>query len=173
MNITHGAGATTTALTVAKFFAIQNFKTALSELSGNKDLEHVLLKDITYLESLTDVEMTKEQYNITVIDFGTPYKINKDGTVFKVEESYPIQHMKQFLCCNIKLIMCLDDDWHIGKLRFMTENESWLKQLDQSFLFLVPEGTDKIKRMYPMLNVFARNNSEYREQILEEFRKEE
>lgn len=172
MNATHGAGATKTAYDLARYFAIQNYKTCLVDLSGACALKLVKLKNVDCYMDETNLDELRERYNIAVCDFGTPFDVSADGQNFKLESIYNPKNIQNFLSSDLKIIMGFADPWNIEKVKFFFINDSWRDKFDRSYLFVVPEGTEKLKSMYPESN-FQKRDDDLRELILEVFRKEE
>ena len=85
MNATHGAGATSVVVSLARYFELQNYKTAAVDLSGNYDLELAGLKNIEISADAADIdELNQEDY---LFCYGQEYildgKITSDGGTIK------------------------------------------------------------------------------------------
>lgn len=173
INSTRGAGATRNALELARFFAIQNFKTCLIDCSDNKVITFAKCKDVTIYDSAAEIEELKNTYNIIIIDFGTPYQISNDGTEYVISQGYNIPYIKLIPNCNIKVVLGFSDWWNIKRLAFFIKNDYWKDLMDDSFLFLVPENEDKVKRMCPGIHIKCRDDTGYRDDILNSIREEE
>ncbi len=172
MNAARGAGATWTTNNLARYFAMQNYSTAIVDLFGTEAALMMKLKNIDCYADDIDIDEIKKKYNITVIDFGTPIEVKPDGKNFKLNNTYGPQTVGEFTRCDIKLVLGFTDDWNIEKLNFFFLNDTWHNQFDNSYLFIVPSDCDKVKKLYPDGNIYNRND-DYRENILEVFRKDE
>ena len=166
VNSMHGAGATYTALNLAKYLAFQNFKTCLLDLSGTDNFDKKKIDKIEVFSLNDDIEKLKKKYNVIVIDAGTPYEVGKIYDEYRIYPNYPVMNFRYILDSNIKLVMGSTDWWNIGKLMFFMNNYGWRGYIDESFLFLVPENSERLKKMYPKINVMSRTD-DYRESILE------
>lgn len=172
LNAARGAGATWTAVNLARYFAIHNYKTCIADMSGDGSVGVMKLKNIdTYTEAF-DVEELKGMYNVTVIDCGTPIEVTPDGENFKLMKEYTPETIQCFNRCHIKIIMGFSEPWNIEKISYFFKNEHWRSMLDNSYLFIVAGNPEKVKKLYPEGNVFSRED-DYREYILDAFRKEE
>ena len=95
-----------------------------------------------------------------------------DGINFKLADGYNPSVIQNFTDCDIKLILGFSDDWNIHKLNFFFINDTWKSLFDNSYLFIVAGSPEKVKKSFPDGNFFGRED-EYREHILEAFRKDE
>lgn len=172
LNSTHGAGATTTAYHLARYFAMHGYKTCIADLSGTGALKLMKAKNVDLYTDDFDISALKEQYNITICDCGTPVEISADGQRFKLAGTNTPQKIPFFIGSDIKIIMGFSEPWNIEKIKFFFLNETWRKQLDHSYLFLLPQYAEKLKTLYPDYNIINRNE-DFREMILEVFRKDE
>ena len=114
----------------------------------------------------------KDNYNITVCDFGTPVEISADGQNFKLAGVYTPQNIQGFIGSDIKLILGFSDPWNIEKIKFFFNNDTWREKFDNSYIFVLPKNADKLKSLYPDYNILNRED-DFREMILELFRREE
>lgn len=173
INSTRGAGATRNAFELARFFAIQNFKTCIVDCSDNKVASFAKLKDVTIYDASSELDELKNTYNVIIIDFGTPYQISNEGTEYVITQGYNIPNIKLIPECNIKVVMGFSDWWNIKRLTFFMKNDYWKDLIDDSFLFLVPENEDKVQRVCPGTHIKCRDDTGYRDDILNSIREEE
>ena len=166
VNSKRGAGATYTALNLARYLEIQNFKTCLLDVSGTETFGKKKVDKIDIFSFDADVEKLKTSYNVIVVDAGTPYEIGKNNDEYKIIENYPVMNFRLILDSNIKIILGSTDFWNIGKLLFFLNNQGWKDSINESFLFIVSENANAIKKIYPQINVMTKAD-DYREAILE------
>lgn len=172
MNAARGAGSTWTANHLARFFSMQNFKTCILDKSMTEAVSMMKLKNIDIFDDGSDIEELKDNYNVTIIDFGTPIEISPNGENFKLMSQYKPETIRCFTECDIKLIMGFADPWNIEKINFFFINEIWRNQFDDSCLFIIADKPERVKKLFPEGNVFSRKD-DYREHILTAFRKDE
>lgn len=171
-NTTRGAGATWTAVNLARYFAMHNYKTCIVDMSVSRAVSMIKLKNIYIYTEDADIGELKSKYNVTIIDFGTPIEVSPGGDNFKLTSKCNPSAIKCFTDCDIKLIMGFSDPWNIQKLNFFFINDIWCSQFDDSYLFIIARNPEKVKKLFPDGNIFSRED-DYREHILEAFRKEE
>ncbi|OQB12882.1 MAG: hypothetical protein BWY15_02031 [Firmicutes bacterium ADurb.Bin193] len=172
MNATHGAGATSVVVSLARYFELHNYKTAAMDLSGNYDLELAGLKNIEVSADAADIDKLNQKCNILLIDFGTPYHIPPQGDSFKIEQGYNSSNLKEIKHCDLKLVTGFADTWNIGKIKFFFENEQWAQMVDNSYMFLVTHNAEKLRIRYPDANIFNRDD-DYTEMIFNAIRKDD
>ena len=68
--------------------------------------------------------------------------------------------------------MGFSDPWNIEKIKFFFVNDTWRSQFDNSYLFIISGNPEKVKNFFAEGNFFSRED-DYREHILDAFRKEE
>ena len=171
-NTTRGAGATWTTVNLARYFAIHNYKTCIADMSSTVAVGMMKFKNIDIYTEGFNIEELKSKYNVTVIDFGTPIEVSPRGETFKLVSKCNPDTIKCFTDCDIKLIMGFSDPWNIQKINFFFINDIWCSQFDDSYLFIIANNPEKVKKLFPYGNIFSRED-DYREYILEAFRKEE
>lgn len=171
-NAMHGAGATYTAFNLAKYFAIQNFKTCYLDWSEKPSLDKDKIGNVDVYRFGTEVETLKEKYNVIIADLGTPYEIDNSGENFKIEEKYNKANFELIKESSLKIIMGFAEDWSLQRTLFFLKNEAWETITDSSCIFIVPENADRIKKTYPEANVFNRSDN-YRDTIFELFREDD
>ena len=171
-NAARGAGATWTANNLARYFAMHNYKTCICDMSLTGAVSMMKLKNVDIYTEGFDVEELKSKYNVTIIDFGTPIEVSPKGENFKLMREYKPETIQCFNSCNIKLIMGFSDPWNIEKIKFFFVNDTWRSQFDNSYLFIISGNPEKVKNFFAEGNFFSRED-DYREHILDAFRKEE
>ena len=172
INSMHGAGATYTALNLAKYFAIQNFKTCFLDISGTQNFTKNKLGKVDMFNIDADIDNLKSIYNVVVADMGTPYEIGECYDEYKVSKNYPLVNFRLIMESDLKILLGSTDSWNIGKMIFFLNNNGWMDLIDESFVFIVQESPEKLKKTYPEANVMCRND-DYREKILELFWEDE
>ena len=171
-NAARGAGATWAVINIARYLAMHGYKTSILDMSSTKAVSTLKIKNIDIYSSETNIDELKKQYNVTVIDFGTPIEISPNGENFKLMNHYKPETIQCFTGCNIKLIMGFSDSWNIQKINFFFINDTWRSQFDNSYMFIITGDPQKIKPLFPNGNFFSKED-DYREYILEAMRREE
>jgi len=172
LNAARGAGATWTANNLARYFAMQNYKTCIVDMSLSGAVGMMKLKNVDTYTKNFDIEELKSKYNVTVIDFGTPIEVSPRGDNFKLMEQYKPETIQCFTNCDVKLIMGFSAPWNIEKIKFFFINDTWCSLFDDSYLFIIEGKPDRVKKLFPDGNFYSRED-DYREHILDAFRKEE
>ena len=165
LNATHGAGATTVCINLARYFAFHNYETKLIDLSGSKALELINLKDVQIGIGSEELNSFKRDSNILIIDFGTPYDITPNGDNFKISSEYPPEYIREINKCNIKIILGFSDVWNVGKIKFFLSNRQWQEMINDSFVFMVSGDEQKLKREHPGVNIMNRED-DFKDEIL-------
>lgn len=171
-NVTHGAGATTACINLAKYFALHGYTTKLVDLSGTGALSLVEVKDVEIGIGTRELDYFKKESNALIIDFGTPYDITPKGDNFKINYGYSPENIREFNKCNIKIIMGFSDRWNIGKIKFFLNNEQWREVINDSYIFLVAGDEKKLKSEYPDINIMNRDD-DYKDEILQVIKEDE
>lgn len=158
--LTHGAGVTSTVISLARYFGLQNRNTAAVDLTGTKSLAFAGCKEAEIItDGQTDIDMIKARYHVTVFDFGVPYDISSDGAMTRISSRYRAALIPQLFQCDIKIGMGFLEPWHIGKVRFLFDKNA----IDQSFVFLFNGDPKELKQAYPSVNLYQRDDEEFRE----------
>ena len=151
---------------------MHNYKTCIADMSATGAVRMMKLKNIDIYAEDFEIEALKAEYNVTVIDFGTPIEISPDGTNFKLMSQYKPETIQCFNACDIKLIMGFSDPWNIQKINFFFINDTWKSLFDNSYLFIIAGNKENTKKLFPEGNFYNRED-EYREHILEALRKDD
>ena len=171
-NVTHGAGATTACINLAKYFSLHGYITKVVDMSGTDALSLVEIKDVEIGIGPRELDYFKRESNALIMDFGTPYDITPKGDNFKISYGYSPEYIREFNKCNLKIIMGFSDKWNIGKIRFFLNNEQWREVIDDSFIFLVAGNGKKLKSEYPDINIMNRDD-DYKDEILQVIKEDE
>lgn len=171
-NVTHGAGATTAAINLAKYFSLHGYITKLADLSSTDTLSLVDIKDVEIGIGNGRLDDFKKESNMLVMDFGTPYNITPKGDNFMISHMYIPENIREISKCNIKIILGFSDKWNIGKIKFFLNNEQWREMIDDSYIFLVAGNEKKLKAEYPDINIMNRDDN-YLDEILQVIKEDE
>ena len=171
MGAAHGAGATSLVLRFAEFFSLHNFKVAVIDFSGTNALFLTNVKGVDLISEPESIKSLKKKYNLVLADFGVPYNISAKGDRFMLDPGYDIMKLAEINSCSLKFIMGFADSWNVGKLRFFMDNGQWREMIDSSYIFVVPDKADRLKKLYEY-NIYERDD-DLCSTILELFRQEE
>lgn len=171
MGAAHGAGATSLVLRFAEFFSLHNFKVAVIDFSGTNALFLTNVKGVDLISEAESIKSLKKKYNLVLADFGVPYNISAKGDRFMLDPGYDIMKLAEINSCSLKFIMGFADSWNVGKLRFFMDNGQWREMIDSSYIFVVPDKADRLKKLYEY-NIYERDD-DLCSTILELFRQEE
>lgn len=171
-NVTHGAGATTASINLAKYFSLHGYITKLVDLTGTEALSLIDIKDVEIGIGPKELDYFKRESNALIMDFGTPYDITPKGDNFKISFGYSPENIREINKCNIKIILGFSDKWNVGKIKFFLNNEQWREVIDNSFVFLVAGSAKKLKSEYPDINIMNRDD-DYKDEILQVLKEDE
>lgn len=130
MNLSHGAGSTTTAIKLANWLSVFG-KTAVIAFDGKEDLLYADKKSkIDYI--VPSIGRKKEElvkalqmgYSFILLDFGNLLDISPSG---QINSSYLVdrqEDVQEFLRCQYKIVLSFSANWHIGKLQYFQQNNS-------------------------------------------------
>ena len=134
LGLTHGCGVTSMAVTIAEHLA-QNCCVKAIDLTGTSNLRFAKSKNVTYITHANiDIPRIKATSRAVVIDFGAPFELSPKGKQLAISPHWSDEQLKLFLECDLKLVMCFADRWHIGKLKYLRQlrtDDSWLILLDR------------------------------------------
>ena len=166
MGITHGTGVTNMVVNIANFISLsEECSVKAVDYSGTGNLRFAKGKKVTYIvHSDIDINTIKKNSRAIVFDFGTPYNISAKGKL--LSGSLSDELLKLFQDCDLKILMCYADSWHIGKLKYFINDKRWKKKLDKSYLFLFDTIDERFKTKHSKLNIYGRNDKEIEKRIL-------
>ena len=159
MGLTSGAGVTNMVISAAEYISMsENLPVRAVDLSGTGNLRFTAKnKKITYIvHPNIDFDRLKKASRAVVIDFGAPYNISPKGRLISRNGCYSEDKIALMRSCDLKIFMCLSDDWHSGKLKYLLNERSWKKAINGSCLFLV-DNAEKIQGRYPKIEIYGRN----------------
>lgn len=168
MNVSHGAGATMTAVQLANWLSAFG-KTAVIAFDGQEDLLYAEKKSkVDYI--VPSIGRKKEElvkalqmgYSFILLDFGTLLDISPTG---QINSSYLVdrqEDVQEFLRCQYKIVFSFTENWHIGKLQYFQKNES-LFDLEHFIFALSGERTPELKQF--RYQTCSRNSNDLTEQL--------
>lgn len=168
--ITRGAGVTSTVVSLARYFGLQNRNTSAVDFTGTKSLAFASCKEAQIVaEGQIDIDAIKMESKVVVFDFGVPYEIDAGGNIARISQRYNFTFIKEILKCDIKIGIGFLEPWHINKVKFFFDNVQWQSVIDNSYVFLFDGDPKDLKRAYPNINMYQRDEEEFREIILNLF----
>ena len=165
MGATRGCGVTNMAINIANFISLsEDCNVRAVDYSGTGNMRFAKGKKVTYIvHSDIDIGRLKKTSRALIIDFGTPYNISSKGKLLSVRDSYDDEKIRLFKECDLKILMCFSDVWHIGKIKYFFNDKEWRRELDSSYMVLLDTHTDKLK--HPKLKISGRNDKAVSETI--------
>ncbi|MBE5039488.1 hypothetical protein [Ructibacterium gallinarum] len=157
-NAAHGAGATTAAIRLAEYFALYGYVTKLADLTGTDALSLVDIKNVEVGIGARELSRFKQEANILIIDFGTPYDIVPRGDAFQISYGYPPEYIREINRCSLKILFGFTDIWQIGRMKFFLKNEQWKEMIDASYIFMTDGEERSLQSEYPEINIMNREN---------------
>ena len=134
LGLTHGCGVTSMTVAVAEHLA-QNCRVKAIDLTGTASLRFAKSKNVTYITHTNiDIPRIKATSRAVLIDFGAPFELSPKGKLLATSLHWGDERLKLLRECDLKLVMCFADRWHIGKLKYLRQlrtDDSWLVLLDR------------------------------------------
>ena len=173
MGVTRGCGVTNMAINIANFISLsEDCNVKAVDFSGTGNMRFAKGKKVTYiLNSAIDVERLKRSSRAVVFDFGTPYNISSKGKLMSGRDSFDDKKIRLFKECDLKILMCFSDAWHIGKIKYFFNDKEWRRVLDSSYLILLDTPSEKLK--HPRVKIAGRNDKAVSEAIRNLFMNQE
>lgn len=169
-NLSHGAGATTTALRLAKFLS-QYGKTAIMAYDDSMDLlyakqKNCIVPTINEDKKASFLRLMQNGFQFILIDFGKLFEINQAGKLNTSSLTGKKEAIEEFLRCKFKIALNFANEWNLEKLRYFEETREYYLE---SFLFVIVEGKKNEKKLMNYhLNICDRESSAL-EEMLEEW----
>ncbi|WP_324825081.1 hypothetical protein [Sinanaerobacter sp. ZZT-01] len=153
-NLAHGAGATTSAVTIAEELQSQGFEVVVISMDDKTDLHYLdkKKKKATYIiPQLADKKIEvlaayKSGCQFILLDFGNLFELSPTGqrkTERLADKEYEIE---EFFRCNYKIAVGFSDEWNVGKLNYFINNPVFDDL--ETFIFLIRGLTDRIAKQY-------------------------
>ena len=134
LGLTHGCGVTSMSIAIAEHLA-PICRVKAIDLTGTASLRFAKSRGVTCITHTNiDIPRIKSTSRAVVIDFGAPFELSPKGKLLATSLHWGDERMKLLRECDLKLVMCFADRWHIGKLRYlkrMGADDSWLILLDR------------------------------------------
>ncbi len=169
---THGAGATNMVTTLAEFLSLSGKKVIALNLSGGTEFQYVKgkaeYKDMRLVETggegIVNGQTYGEEYDIILIDLGTPFMVDADGQFCGVSSGYPYKNVELLKACSLKIVMALSDAWHINKAEYFMTDDKWRGIISNDYIFLF-DKEPPLKNKYNNINMFNRNSQSFADEI--------
>lgn len=173
LGVTRGCGVTNMAINIANFISLsEDCNVKAVDFSGTGNLRFAKGKKVTYIvHSDIDVGRIRKTSRAVIFDFGTPYNISSKGKLISTRDSFDEEKLRLFKECDLKLLMCFSDVWHIGKIKYFLNDKNWRRELDSSYMLLFDTPPDKLK--FPKIKVSGRNDKTVSETIRNLFMNQE
>lgn len=170
--VTHGAGATNMVTTLAEFLSLSGKKVIALNLSGGTEFQYVKgkaeYKDMKLTETggegIVNGQIYGDEYDIILIDLGTPFMIDADGQFCGVSPGYSYKNIELLKKCSLKIVMVLSDVWHINKAEYFMTDDKWRGIISNDYIFLF-DKEPPLKNKYSEINMFNRNSQSFADEI--------
>jgi hypothetical protein len=170
--VTHGAGATNMVTTLAEFLSLSGKKVIALNLSGGTEFQYVKgkaeYKDMKLTETggegIVNAQIYGEEYDIILIDLGTPFMIDADGQFCGISPEYSYKTIELLKKCSLKIVMALSDAWHINKAEYFMTDDKWRGIISNDYIFLF-DKEPPLKNKYSEMNMFNRNSQSFADEI--------
>lgn len=175
-DICSGAGATTTAITMAENLATSGCKVICVELSGKSDFKYIdprkckaeyFIPDQAERNSNFEYLYRNTGYQFIIFDFGKVYDISSDGELLGIDVKKNM--LGELLRCNYKIAVTFSDVWHEDKLRYFTDNNEFRDEIacGQFHVLISGAGEEEAIQKYGGLTIYKRDDLEL---FLDEFK---
>ena len=104
-------------------------------------------------------ELTHDQYQFIVTDFGTLFEVNNNGVLNYESMQSRKNLLPEFFRADYKVGLGFAVPWHIGKYKFYMEHEMLRDKIhDGSYLFIFDDEIKKIKSRFGFSQVYDRSD---------------
>lgn len=169
--LSEGAGATSMVITLAEFLA-GIAKTAAIGVDGSNDLSFVKGKaEYFVLPDINDIanamyQLFHDQFQFVVADYGQLFMIDGNGDLNKEKIQEKKSLLPEFFRSDHKIGLGFAAPWHLGKLKFFSENDMFQDKIhDGSYSFVLDDEMKKARNKYGIDSIYCRQDFRV-EQIL-------
>lgn len=161
---THGAGVTNMTASLAEYLVMNGKKVIAFNLSGGDEFRYIngqaQYRDVKSF----DISEFEKDYDVILIDLGTPYRISSGGKYNGFSDEYDYRNIEFLKKSSLQIVMSLSDAWHIKKCEYFLTDEQWAGQISNSYIFLFDTEPPKSLQKYAV-NMFDRNSQSFAEEI--------
>ena len=161
---THGAGVTNMTASLAEYLVMNGKKVIAFNLSGGDEFRYIngqaQYRDVKSF----DISEFEKDYDVILIDLGTPYRISSGGKYNGFSDGYDYRNIEFLKKSSLQIVMSLSDAWHIKKCEYFLTDEQWAGQISNSYIFLFDTEPPKSLQKYAV-NMFDRNSQSFAEEI--------
>lgn len=161
---THGAGVTNMTASLAEYLAVNGKRVIAFNLSGGDEFKYIngqaQYRDVKSF----DISEFEKDYDVILLDLGTPYKISSGGYYGGFADGYDYRNIEYLKKSSLQIVMSLSDAWHIKKCEYFLTDEQWSAQISNSYIFLFDTEPPKSLQKYAV-NQFDRNSQSFADEI--------
>lgn len=161
---THGAGVTNMTASLAEYLAGNGKRVIAFNLSGGDEFRYIngqaQYRDVKSF----DISEFENDYDVILIDLGTPYRISSGGYYGGFADGYDYRNIEYLKKSSLQIVMSLSDAWHIKKCEYFLTDEQWAGQISNSYIFLFDTEPPKSLQKYAV-NMFDRNSQSFADEI--------
>ncbi len=161
---THGAGITNMTASLAEYLAGNGKRVIAFNLSGGDEFKYISGQAQYRDVSSFDISEFEKDYDVILIDLGTPYRISSGGKYSGFSDGYDYRNIEFLKKSSLQIVMSLSDAWHIKKCEYFLTDEQWAGQISNSYIFLFDTEPPKSLQKYAV-NQFNRNSQSFAEEI--------
>ena len=162
-SVSHGAGATYTACTLAEKYSKAGFKVACVAYDNKTDFSYLGRSKVDYFFSENGSEKRSQllavmspgsAYNIVFIDFGNILPVNSDGELEMGNLADTENDRSELFRCNMKIGLCFDSPWDINKLIYFNNDNTYL----YNTIFGMTPYSDETANVFENLQIAERDS---------------
>lgn len=161
---THGVGVTNMTASLAEYLVMNGKRVIAFNLSGGDEFRYIngqaQYRDVKSF----DISEFEKDYDVILIDLGTPYRISSGGKYNGFSDGYDYRNIEYLKKSSLQIVMSLSDAWHIKKCEYFLTDEQWAGQISNSYIFLFDTEPPKSLQKYAV-NQFDRNSQSFAEEI--------
>lgn len=161
---THGAGVTNMTASLAEYFTMNGKRVIAFNLSGGDEFRYINGQAQYRNVKSFDISEFEKDYDVILIDLGTPYRISSGGKYNGISIGYDYRNIELIKKSSLQIIMSLSDAWHINKCEYFLTDEQWAGQISNSYIFLFDTEPPKSLQKYAV-NQFDRNSQSFANEI--------
>ena len=165
---TRGAGVTNMVHSLAEFFALSGKRVLAVNLTDSNDFEQIDGKADYSNEWDVNIIEAEKYYDLIIYDAGVIINVDAKGVFRGLNGDYACQNLETVKYGSLKIVMSLSDPWHIKKCEYYLTDEVWSKLISNDYIFLFDNEPDKaLKRRFPYVNIYNRNDMSFVDKIAE------
>lgn len=141
--LSHGAGCTSMARTLAEFFALCGLASAAVDLTGTGILLQEEGRAEYFSGTAQDVVHLSKTFDFVAVDFGVIFNVTAAGQFMGLSPGFGPMDAQLLNKCNFKVCMdLLDEPWQEDRIQKLLRDDYWQQLIGNDFVFLFNRQPD-------------------------------